>query len=247
MWRKMRDHVKVFQEEVSRVSRHLAIGDIHGCRRALDCLLDLVAPASDDTVVMLGDYVDRGPDSSGVIELLLRLETTHALVALRGNHEIMMLDSRESNSWRESWLGYGGAETLASYSLERNDADALGKIPPEHIDFIENRLRPYYETDTHIFVHAFAAEDKPMSEQPDPTLYWRKFVNPQPHYSGKTVICGHSAQKSGEPALAEGWVCIDTYAHGEGWLTCLDVTAGTIWQANEEGNTRCFKLGQAPD
>lgn len=230
------------------MTRSFAIGDIHGCRNALATLLDYVAPADDDTIVTLGDYVDRGPDSSGVIELLLELDRSCTLVPLRGNHEIMMLDSRESNSWRESWLGYGGAETLASYSVDRTDAAAFDKIPAAHLDFLENRLLPYWETDTHIFVHAFAEPSKSMSAQPESSLYWRKFVKPEPHMSGKTVVCGHTPQRNGVPGRSDGWVCVDTFVYDDsGWLSCLDTASETVWQANEAGLTRCLQLGEAPD
>ena len=229
------------------MSRHLAIGDIHGCRHAFETLLDLVAPAREDTIVTLGDYVDRGPDSAGVIELLLELDRSHSLVPLRGNHEIMMLDSRESNSWRESWLGYGGAETIASYRADRSDANAFDAIPAAHLDFLENRLSSFWETDSHIFVHAFAEADKPMSAQPDSSLYWRKFVNPEPHASGKTVVCGHTPQRDGVPGRSNGWVCIDTFVYDDsGWLSCLDTGSETVWQANEAGRTRHFQLGEEP-
>ena len=76
-------------------SRILAIGDIHGCSQALDTLLSLVKLGRDDLLVTLGDYVDRGPDSRGVIERLLSIFRREQLVALRGNHEIMMLQARD--------------------------------------------------------------------------------------------------------------------------------------------------------
>jgi serine/threonine protein phosphatase 1 len=224
--------------------RNLAIGDIHGCRKALTVLLDVVAPSSDDTIVTLGDYVDRGPDSSGVIELLIDLDKSHKLVPLRGNHEIMMLDSREKNSWFHPWLSYGGEETLASYSLPTDDAGSLAEIPDPHIDFLENRLLPYYECESHFFVHAHVEADKALAEQSDSSLYWRKYINPEPHCSGKIMVCGHSAQRSGRPAHNDSSVCIDTWAHGEGWLTCLEVESGTVWQANEAGETRRFMLDE---
>ena len=98
------------------MTRHLAIGDIHGCINALRSLLDYVSPGPDDTIVMLGDYVDRGPDSRAVLDLIIELGKSHHLVALRGNHEIMMLDSRDSKSWYQAWMNYGGDATLLSYS-----------------------------------------------------------------------------------------------------------------------------------
>src|SRR4051812_40922994 len=76
--------------------RTLAIGDIHGCSKALDALLALVKPGPQDQIVTLGDYVSRGPDSRGVVDRLVRLSKGGRLVALRGNHEQMMMDGRES-------------------------------------------------------------------------------------------------------------------------------------------------------
>ena len=73
----------------------LAVSDIHGCLDALETMLDVVQPGDDDLIVTLGDYVDRGPDSRGVIERLLKLKSTHRLVHLMGNHEIQMIRARE--------------------------------------------------------------------------------------------------------------------------------------------------------
>ncbi len=94
--------------------RTLAIGDIHGCLNALTNLLDFIAPAPDDQLVTLGDYVDRGPNSRGVLEMLIDLHAKGRLVALRGNHEEMMLESRTNDDTRAMWQLCGGrAGTLA--------------------------------------------------------------------------------------------------------------------------------------
>ena len=114
------------------MARHLAIGDIHGCITALQSLKDFVGFRSDDVIVTLGDYVDRGPDSRAVVDFLIELGETHNHVALRGNHEIMMLDSREVNSWYESWVGYGGAETLLSYASPEGGTGSFADIPAAH-------------------------------------------------------------------------------------------------------------------
>src|SRR5262245_55090137 len=97
--------------------RTFAIGDIHGCSRAFDTLLVQVAPRPDDRIITLGDYVDRGPDSCGVINRLLALSKQLRLVCLRGNHDQMMLDARDSPLAEEMWLECGGRETLRSYSV----------------------------------------------------------------------------------------------------------------------------------
>src|SRR4051812_12040624 len=97
------------------MSRVLAIGDVHGCARALDVLLADVCPRGGDTGITLGDSVGRGPRSKGVLDRLLDLHRTGRLVALRGNHEIMMLNARRSAGAEKSWRAFGGEAALASY------------------------------------------------------------------------------------------------------------------------------------
>jgi serine/threonine protein phosphatase 1 len=112
------------------------------------------------------------------------------------------------------------------------------------MDFLENQLVAYYECETHFFVHANADANKPLEDQTDPTLYWRKYGNPEAHCSGKIMVCGHTAQQSGKPSSNEHSICIDTWAHGGGWLSCLDVESGTIWQANESGDRRTLSIAE---
>jgi serine/threonine protein phosphatase 1 len=226
------------------VKRHLAIGDIHGCIRALTSLVEFVGLRPDDTIVTLGDYVDRGPDSRAVVDFVINLGKTHHLVPLRGNHEIMMLDSREKKSWLHAWMQYGGDATLLSYASSADIAGSFADVPESHMDFLENQLVAYYECETHFFVHANADANKPLEDQTDPTLYWRKYGNPEAHCSGKIMVCGHTAQQSGKPCSNEHSICIDTWAHGGGWLSCLDVESGTIWQANESGDRRTLSIAE---
>jgi serine/threonine protein phosphatase 1 len=214
------------------LTRHLAIGDIHGCISALRSLIEVVDPRADDTIVMLGDYVDRGPDSCAVLDFIIELGERHHVVALRGNHEIMMLNAREMTSWFEPWMAYGGAATLKSYG------DSFDDVPSSHIDFLENSLRSSYECETHFFVHANAHPDVPLADQSDAALYWQKFKDPQRHCSGKIMVCGHTPQQSGLPLDNGNAICIDTFVYGGGWLSCLDVVSGAVWQANEAGETR---------
>ena len=217
------------------MSRTLAIGDIHGCRKSLESLVTLVDLQSDDRIVFLGDYVDRGPDSRGVIDFIIELSQQISIITLKGNHEIMMLEAREIRKHLNGWLSVGGAETLDSYQTNSFD-----KIPKDHWSFLNN-LQPYFETDSHLFVHANLYPDCDLCDQPDYMLYWERllknglFNKPAPHYSGKQMICGHTSQKTGVPLNLEHSVCIDTYAYGGGWLTCLDVNSGYYWQTNEKG------------
>jgi serine/threonine protein phosphatase 1 len=210
----------------------LAIGDIHGCTTALDALLALVAPTPEDLIITLGDYVDRGPDSRGAIDRLLKLSKTHHLIALRGNHDIMMLDALRGEA-PGAWWSVGGSQTLASYQ-----GGSLADVPESHRAFLE-RTRDWYETQTHFFVHANVDPARPLGEQNDGLLFWEQLHDmPLPHMSGKIMICGHTSQKTGVPLNLGHAVCIDTWVYGKGWLTCLEVRTGKIWQANQRGETR---------
>jgi serine/threonine protein phosphatase 1 len=215
--------------------RILAIGDIHGCSAALDTLLAAVEVQPEDQLVTLGDYVDRGPDTAGVLERLINLHNTGRLIALRGNHEWMMVHSRNRNP--VGWLISGGKAALASYA-HAGQAGSLDDVPAHHWDFLENRLIDLYEADTHFFVHASADPNLPFSEQQPYKVLWEKFENPEPHFSGKIMVCGHTQQRSGVPLNVGHAICIDTSAYNNGWLTCLDVTTGKVWQANQLGAVR---------
>jgi len=226
------------------VSRHLAIGDIHGCVNALRSLVELISPHPDDTIVMLGDYVDRGPDSARVLDFVIELGETRNLVPLRGNHEIMMLEARDKTSCLYSWLGYGGKETLRSYPATGDDEGPFATVPDAHFDFLENSLVSYHECETHFFVHANADANVALDDQSEANLYWRTYKDPARHCSDKIMVCGHTVQHSGWPVVNDNSICIDTGVYDGGWLTCLDVRSGTFWQANEAGETRTFTLDE---
>jgi serine/threonine protein phosphatase 1 len=216
--------------------RHLAIGDIHGCFTALTTLAAHVPFEPTDTLITLGDYVNRGPDSFAVLNWLIAQRHRGQLIAIRGNHEVMMLEARDSDLKFSRWQHCGGAATLASYS-PLGDGGRLADVPEEHWQFLE-ATKPFFEIDTHFFVHANAHADYPLAEQPEYMLYWETFGNPAPHESGKIMICGHTSQKSGQPRNVGHAICIDTWVYGDGWLTCLDVGSGKYWQANQHGATR---------
>lgn len=213
--------------------RTISIGDIHGCPAALRALIDEMQPTADDTLVLLGDYIDRGPDSRGVIDLVLQLESLHRIVPLLGNHELMLLDAVQNPRVIGPWLECGGDATLASYGGRIKD------VPEEHLEFVR-RCKRYYEVETHFFVHANYAFDVPLDEQPDYLLFWEHlhFHLPRPHENGKIAIVGHTSQKSGEVLDLRHVACIDTYCHGGGWLTALDVASGQRWQADKDGRLR---------
>jgi serine/threonine protein phosphatase 1 len=228
--------------------RTLAIGDIHGCSAALDRLLELVRPTDDDTVVTLGDYVDRGPDSRGVLDRLIAMHDRGNLVALRGNHEIMMVAARESWDTLRSWLWVGGKQALESYAPAPGVPATLDDVPAAHWRFMTETCVDWYETDTHLFAHACLDPELAMEDQPTDMLHWQPVSDwTPPHRSGKVLVCGHTSQKSGEVLHLGHLICLDTFAHGGGWLTCLEVGTNRVWQANQHGQVRTGYLDEPVD
>lgn len=126
-----------------------AISDIHGCSQTFTALLDKIAFSKSDSLYLLGDYIDRGPDSKGVIDLILKMkEEGYHVYCLRGNHEQMMLDGLTDNIKKQTWVMAGGKNALLSFGV--ND---LSQIPERYIDFL-HQLEYYFEADGYILVHA---------------------------------------------------------------------------------------------
>jgi serine/threonine protein phosphatase 1 len=214
--------------------RTIAIGDIHGCSAALEALIKAIQPRTEDTTVTLGDYINRGPDTRGVLDRLIELGRSSCLIPILGNHDQKLLEAH-SGLHPTTWLGMGGLVTLDSYGPSRD----IALIPEEHFEFLEGCL-DHHETGTHIFVHANYFHDIPMAEQPVSMLRWESLrdTTPGPHVSGKAVIVGHTSQKGGDILDLGHLKCIDTYCYGGGWLTALEVNTGEVWQADREGNMR---------
>ena len=215
--------------------RTIAIGDIHGCATALETLLDALDLASSDTLVMLGDAIDRGPDSRAVIEQLLEVGKRCQFVPILGNHEQMLLDALANRVPMQDWLMHGGAETLDSYGKDA----ALSAVPEVHQEFIRS-WGDYHETESHFFAHGNYLSECALASQPWEVMRWRslKFSVPAMHESGKIAILGHTANKQGKVIDQGYFICIDTYCHGGKWLTALDPATGKIWQTNKEGQLR---------
>jgi serine/threonine protein phosphatase 1 len=220
---------------VSTGGRVIAIGDIHGCLAALECLLQAIQPTPIDTIVTLGDYVDRGPDSKGVIERLIALETQCQLKCLQGNHEEMMLRVVRDEQPPFNWLQHGGVDTLESYGFFGN----LNVIPGSHLEFF-SRMLDYFETEDHFFVHANYNPRLPLDQQPIQTLRWLKLSQnvPGPHANGKVAVVGHTHDKGGEIFSVGHLICLDTYCYGGGWLTAMDMQTRQLWQASPDGRLR---------
>ena len=218
----------------------MVIGDIHGCLKALETMFEVVAPSSEDLVVTLGDYVDRGPDSKGVIDYLLEKKQSHRLVHLMGNHEIQMIRALDTKQDCERFLSgmCGGRDTLDSYGGGFED------VSEEHWEFMKS-ADLYHELDEHILVHAGVDAGLPVDGQDRETYYYQRFYSQRPHQSGKTVICGHTIQ--GDLPTNLGYaICLDTCAYGGGWLSALDLDSGRIWQSNERGASRQMLLEDLP-
>jgi serine/threonine protein phosphatase 1 len=221
--------------------RTIAIGDVHGCSGALRALLRAVAPQAGDTVVTLGNYIDLGPDSKGVVRVLLGLMGGCTLVPLKGDHEELFLSALRGQDALGRWRSAGGDQTLRSYGV-----DHPSDLPQLHRTFMSS-CEDRHETDTHFFVHANYRAGLPLRYQPGAVLRRQSLDSEQPgaHFTGKVAVVGHTPQKTGEILDLGYLVCIDTYCHGGGWLTALDVGSGRYWQANEKGEVREGRLPSA--
>ena len=129
--------------------RKIAFTDLHGCNKTFLTLLEQVTPEFGDQLFFLGDYIDRGPDSKGVIDEIISLqERGYEVQCLRGNHEQMLLDCLQNPQDLYFWLANGGAETMASFQANR-----IEEIPGHYLEWFE-QLAYYLEVDEYILVHA---------------------------------------------------------------------------------------------
>lgn len=179
-------------------ARTWVVGDIHGCAHELSVLLDEIAPQSTDTVVFLGDYIDRGPASRDVVDRLLQLRREHpATVFLRGNHEDMFLAYLGfEGRYAESFLLNGGLPTLQSYGIfGRDGAEAAARVPDDHLEFLTT-LRTWHSVDPFLCVHAGVRPTVPLERQDEEDLFWirREFVE-TPHPFPVTIVFGHTAAR----------------------------------------------------
>ena len=215
-------------------ARKIAIGDTHGCSVALAALIEAIDPKPEDTIIPLGDFVDRGIDSRGVLDQLIALRNRCNLVPILGNHDQMMLHAKEGRSDFQFWLNCGGDTALDSYG----STSKLNLIPQSHFRFLES-CHSYYETDTHFFVHANFKPDVPLDQLDDHTLRWlslRDYVPPKLHCSGKIAVMGHTPQT--EILDLGHLICIDTNCCNGGLLTAFDVCSRQHWQVDERGQQR---------
>ena len=197
--------------------RTIVISDIHGCHDTLRHLMDRVGPTAADTLIFLGDYIDRGPDSRKVVDFLLELQQEFPrFIALKGNHEQMLADFLAGRN-RENYLRYGGKETLSSYGLGaecgRDD------FPASHLHFFQELLS-FWEDEAYLYAHAGIEPGVPLSMQSNKALIWglSRFLSPGAFFP-KTVIYGHVHRV--EPLVESNRIGIDTGAVYGGRLTAL--------------------------
>ena len=220
-------------------SRIYAIGDIHG---RLDLLLELHELIADDAarstakrrvLVYIGDYIDRGPDSAGVLDLLLdRPLPGFEIVHLLGNHEDTLLQFPDDMTVGPSWLTYGGVQTLASYlidvppgswrderELRRLQGEVRRRVPRRHVEFMRGLPLTHVEGD-YLFVHAGIRPGVPLERQERDDLLWIRdefLRSPEDH--GKIVVHGHTISEA--PDQQPNRIGIDTGAFHTNRLTCV--------------------------
>lgn len=196
-----------------------AIGDIHGSLPKLRRLLAQCqqhAQGRPMTLVFLGDYIDRGPQSAGVVRYVIELQsrTSDRVVALIGNHEAIALDVIDGAAPEQYWLGQGGAETLASYRVTR-----ARDLPGDHVDWMR-ALPSSYDDGSRFFVHAGIDPEKPLDAQDRHDLIWMRepFLSDRRNH-GRLIVHGHTPVATRTPDQRDNRLNIDTGAVFGGPLT----------------------------
>jgi serine/threonine protein phosphatase 1 len=189
-----------------------AIGDIHGSLHKLRDLMMLCERHADGrtaSFIFLGDYIDRGPDSRGVVEALMDMQSRQPdrVIALKGNHEAVALEVVDGETEAELWLREGGTATLRSY-----DIDDARDLPDEHIAWLR-ALPLCYDDGRRFFVHAGVDSEKPLGAQRDRDLIWIRepFLSDARDY-GRLIVHGHTPQTDGIPDFRGNRLNLDTGA-----------------------------------
>jgi diadenosine tetraphosphatase ApaH/serine/threonine PP2A family protein phosphatase len=205
--------------EGKRMPLTYAVGDVHGSLDMLKALIEGCRQHADGRalqLVFLGDYIDRGPESAGVVRHMLRLqdELQDRLIALRGNHEAFVLGLLDGAVPLAVWLRNGGVETLASYGVRE-----VGDLPRPHLDWMR-ALRLSYDDGRRFFVHAGVDPQKPLDAQDEQDLLWIRepFLSDRRDY-GRLIVHGHTPVESATPDLRANRLNLDTAAVYGGALT----------------------------
>lgn len=206
-----------------------AIGDIHGCDIELEELLHKLPLETDSTIIFLGDYVDRGPNSKAIIDTIIGLKKKYNTIALMGNHESMFLEfiKDPSSVLAGFFVLNGGSATLASYVTVDNQYE----IPEHHIDFLNN-LQLYHETETHLFVHAglpnVAIKNIDPKKHFNDLLWIRRPFHESQFNWNKKIVHGHTPQQ--EVFLSDRRINLDTGCVFNGHLSAIEVHSETVYQ-----------------
>lgn len=249
LFRKRRDALST-DSHVPTATRVYAIGDIHGCLYELEELLgrigrDIGDYAGDVILVFVGDLIDRGPSSAGVIDCLMHLSSLRAKVhVLMGNHEESMLAVYDGAGDARAWLTYGGLQTLESYGLDRAEhfapgfdpvARMRGVIPAAHIEFLRG-LPDQVQIGDYLFVHAGIRPGIAIGDQNPTDLRWIRndFLSSEADH-GVTVVHGHTIAPT--PQSLSNRIGIDTGCYAGGPLTALVLEGGERRFLQVEGYT----------
>lgn len=240
-----------FKEYSSLPRRIFAVGDIHGCRDEAAAMMDFLARErllnQEDQLVFIGDYIDRGPDSKGVIELMLKVKREFPrTIFLKGNHEDMLLSflGLEGTAGM-GFIPNGGDATLRSYGIDPtlSPDDVYRKLPPVHVEFFRT-LDTYAIVAGYVFVHAGLNPLRDLRDQAYEDIYWirNEFIY-NVHRFDKTVVFGHT------PFLDVLFhlpfkIGIDTGLVYENRLSCIELSAGEVFQISRGSTSvavRSFK------
>ena len=196
-----------------------AIGDIHGSLAKLTTLLARCRQHANGrtmTFVFLGDYIDRGPDSAGVVRAVMGLqaELGERVITLKGNHEAIALEVADGGTPPDFWLTQGGGATLRSYGVAR-----ATELPPDHLAWLRS-LRVSYDDGRRFFVHAGVVPGTPLDAQSEDDMIWiREPFLSDPRDYGRLIVHGHTPSESGAPDLRRNRLDLDTGAVYGGPLT----------------------------
>jgi serine/threonine protein phosphatase 1 len=197
----------------SIMSLTYVIPDIHGRHDLLtEGLAEIAARGDASVIVMIGDYVDKGPDSKQVIDRLLSGVDGSRLVALKGNHDAMMVEALRDPSKMAAWIAKGGDAALASYGGDPAD------VPDDHMAWLD-RLQLMHVDAHRIYVHAGVDPDIALDQQNETTLLWKRYPKGFPGgFGDRHVVHGHDNFPEG-PLLYQGRTNLDTLAWRTGRLT----------------------------
>jgi serine/threonine protein phosphatase 1 len=258
VWNSHSSHNKRAAPRLPDGLRIYAIGDIHGCADLMEAVLRQIDmdctlyPPNRPIVVFLGDYIDRGPASSEVLDLLLGYERTKEVVFLKGNHETYVHRFLSEPTVLDEWRLCGGLETLVSYGLKPSinpdvpEQTQLAKefaktIPKRHLKFLES-LHLSFSCGDYLFVHAGIRPGVPLRKQREEDLLWirEEFLSCEQQFE-KFVVHGHTPVRM--PDIRSNRINVDTGAFATGRLTCIVIEGSAVvplidvrdWMSNAAG------------